>query len=355
MLQLRLKDFDLCRVTKLLAKHHPIKARVTNDTIVFYDDVSDEVLSELFNNVSVNSAENYIDESFSDLSSTINDEYKQKQVNVKTQDYDLLFPTVKRGEVYLCDFGDPYGSEQGYKRYAIIIQNDVGNSTSPCTIVLVCTTKPKKNLPIHYGFNFSEENMEDYNPYRVSSKHNFLLCEQIRTIDKKRLRKYVGRMTPTFMEEIQPTIDISLGISRKEKQVTEIKEIVVEKPVYKNCNVTKNISILQIQLLSSVDINELIRISETTSSNQSKVDKMLDLFGFDLSQNGVQYLKEAILNSPKSDYFNLETLCEDISRNASIEKEEVQRLIVARVKERFKLKKSTIDFIRLINSFLIKQ
>ena len=76
-----------------------------------------------------------------------------------------------------------------------------------------------------------------------------------------------------------------------------------------------------------------------------------------MQKNGVQYLFKAILISPKDAYFNLETLCESISKSESaIEKDEIKRLIVARVKERFKFKKSpTTDFIRLVNSFLTKK
>jgi len=83
---------------------------------------------------------------------------------------------------------------------------------------------------------------------------------------------------------------------------------------------------------------------------------MLKLFGFNLERNGVQYLRQAIIYSVKYLYFNIETLSQEVSRKTGIHKEEVIRLIVARVKERFGFKKApTIDFIRLINSFLLKQ
>ena len=73
----------------------------------------------------------------------------------------LRYPKVKRAEVYLCDFGETREHEQGGKRYAIIIQNDSGNEHSPNTIVLPCTTQHKANLPVHYIFRFSSENMVD--------------------------------------------------------------------------------------------------------------------------------------------------------------------------------------------------
>lgn len=77
-------------------------------------------------------------------------EKNKTDIVVRTQKYNLKYPRVKRGELYMCDFGEPYGSEQGYKRFALIVQNNVGNYSSPTTIVVACTTKKKTKLPIHY-------------------------------------------------------------------------------------------------------------------------------------------------------------------------------------------------------------
>jgi len=113
---------------------------------------------------------------------------------------------------------------------------------------------------------------------------------------------------------------------------------------------------VQVQLLSFVDINELLKISQSYSSDDVKAQRILELFGFDFKRNGVQYLLKAIIASPKDAYFNLETLSESVSRTEGIDKEEVKRLIVARVKETFGFRKApTIDFIRLVNNFLVKQ
>lgn len=71
--------------------------------------------------------------------------FKQLQSH-NTSEYDLIYSKVKRGEVYLCDFGESYGSEQGFMRYAIIVQNDDGNFHSPTTIVIACTSEPKKDF-----------------------------------------------------------------------------------------------------------------------------------------------------------------------------------------------------------------
>lgn len=114
---------------------------------------------------------------------------------------------------------------------------------------------------------------------------------------------------------------------------------------------------VQIQLLSLVDINELLKIAQSRDSDNVKAEKILKLFGFDMQKNGVQYLFKAIILSPKGAYFNLETLCDSVAKSEpNSEKDEIKRLIVARIKEQFNFRKApTIDFIRLVNSFLIKE
>ncbi len=287
---------------------------------------------------------------------------------VRKNEYNLLFEKVKRGEIYVCDFGDPYGSEQGYIRYAIVIQNDIGNNYSPCTIVIACTTQKNNNLPVHLEIKMSSETITDYDEIRVGNKNNIVLAEHITSIDKKRLRKYIGTVTPKIMEEIEKRVMISIFSDKieqycekklqeyKEQKLQEIREQ-TKNGQLNNYNPEKqrrDINMAQVKLLSLVDINELISISQRDISDEEKIRTILKLFGFDLNQVGIQYLQEAIISSPKDTYFNLETLSEKVSKKVNVKKEEITRLIVARVKEKFNLKNtSTIDFIRLVNSFLI--
>lgn len=383
MLQLQTRTFDICRVSKLLVKYN-IKASISDQAITLDGEISDELLDELCNGLTISNVQNFCGEVFS---LTLNESelpksdeivsipIKEKAVVEKTpstivlapqitEKYDLLYSTVKRGEVYLCDFGEPYGSEQGNKRYAIVVQNDDGNIHSPTTIVLACTTEHKKELPVHYHFVFSNENMIDYDVIRVGMKQNVVMAEQIRTVDKTRLRKFIGTMTPEFMNKMQYIIDISLNLQRQEKVVTNTEKVYVDKLVYRNVPVDSNapkerkdLNMVQIQLLSLVNVKELLKIAQTRDSDNIKVEKILELFGFNMQRNGVQYLFKAILISPKEAYFNLETLCDSVAKSEpNTEKDEIKRLIVARIKEQFKFRKSpTIDFIRLVNSFLIKE
>lgn len=284
----------------------------------------------------------------------------------------LRYPKVKRAEVYLCDFGKPFKHEQGGKRYAIIIQNDTGNKHSPNTIVLPCTTQYKPDLPVHYTFRFSSENMVDYSNAKVSGKTNVALGEAITTISKFKLIEYLGTMTQNFMDEnIQPIIDQALALKRKTETITiskpEIKTVVQTKTVYVQKDLDavqmakatyRDLNLAQIQLLSFVDIDELISISKSSTEDIEKAYKILQLFGFDFSKNGVHYLLDAICIAPKSKYFSLETLSQKLSETGkyTIEASEIQRFIVARVKERFRFRKSpTIDFIRLVNCLLTKK
>lgn len=372
MLQLHLKEFDISRISKLLVKYR-IKASIANQTITLDGNISDELLIQLCDDVTICSVQNFS----SEISANVSDSSEEtKKVNHMVQgrtnttlisqtmpDYDLIFSKVRYGEVYWCDLGKPFGSEQGYRRPVIVVQNKHGNIFSATTIVLPCTSKSNNQLPVHYSFTFSNENMINYND-TVPAAKNTVMAEQIMVIDKRRLRKFIGTMNDKFMEKIQKLINLSLNLTRPEKIITKTEKVYIEKPVYQNMPVDpnapkehKDLNIVQIKLLSLVNINELFEISKYSNSDEVKVQKIIKLFGFDIQKNGVQYLVKAILISPKDMYFNLDTLCENISKDeTNVEKEEIKRLIVARVKEFLKFKKSpTIDFIRLVNRFLSKE
>lgn len=382
MLQLQTKNIDICRITKLLVKYK-VKANISNQIITLDGNISDELLTKLCGNVDINGVQNFINQEPLCLpketlfissehhiqSETLEDpkkiESSPKATTLSSQlpEYDLICSEVKRGEVYLCDFGEPYGSEQGLTRHAIVMQNDVGNLSSPTTIVIPCTTAQKNFLPTHYSFTFSSKNVVDYDLSRIGSQKNVIMAEHIYTVDKTRLRKYLGTMTPEFMEILQEKIDISLHLSRDVKTIVKQEKVYVNAPIQKkevdDTKIPKerrDVNMVQVQLLSFVDINELLAISQSSSADELKAQKILELFGFDFKKNGVHYLLKAIISSPKDSYFNLETLSENVALNENVDKEEIKRLIVARVKETFGFKKApTIDFIRLVNNFLLKQ
>ena len=111
---------------------------------------------------------------------------------------------IKRGDIYYADLRPVIGSEQGGIRPVLVIQNDVGNRHSPTVIVLAITGQINKaRLPTHVPVP-AEGNgiMED----------SVILAEQIRTLDKRRLRERIGTIAPEVMEKVSQALKISLGV-----------------------------------------------------------------------------------------------------------------------------------------------
>ena len=105
---------------------------------------------------------------------------------------------MKRGQIYYADLSPSIGSEQGGVRPVIILQNDVGNKHSPTTIVAPLTTQEKNKLPTHVAIKM---------PSGIIS---LILLEQIRVIDKSRLKEKMGRIED--MARVDKAIKISLGL-----------------------------------------------------------------------------------------------------------------------------------------------
>ena len=111
---------------------------------------------------------------------------------------------IKRGDIFYADLSPAIGSEQGGTRPVLIVQNDVGNYHSPTVIVAILTSKSKKKLPTHISIHSGEGNI---------TMDSTVLLEQIRTIDKFRLQKYVGSVSDDTMDRVDRAMLISLGLS----------------------------------------------------------------------------------------------------------------------------------------------
>lgn len=122
---------------------------------------------------------------------------------------------IKRGDVYYVDFGETTGSEQGGIRPCIIIQNDIGNKFSP-TVIVNCITSQmtKAKLPTH---------VEISSKFGLK-KDSIVLCEQVKTIDKKRLIKYIGRVNEAIMSKIDLANGVSIGLEKPKSNVIRIIE-----------------------------------------------------------------------------------------------------------------------------------
>ena len=112
---------------------------------------------------------------------------------------------IKRGEIYYADLSPVVGSEQGGVRPVLIIQNDVGNKFSPTVIVAAITSQlSKAKIPTHVELSARE--------YRLP-KDSVVLLEQIRTIDKRRLKEKISALDNQKMRAINLAILVSLGFN----------------------------------------------------------------------------------------------------------------------------------------------
>lgn len=112
---------------------------------------------------------------------------------------------VKRGDVYYADLSPVIGSEQGGVRPVLVIQNDIGNKYSPTVIIAAITSQINKaKLPTHVEITGQQYGLP---------KDSVILLEQIRTIDKKRLREKVGRFDEEMMKYVDDALIVSIGLS----------------------------------------------------------------------------------------------------------------------------------------------
>ena len=112
----------------------------------------------------------------------------------------------RRGEIYMADLSPVVGSEQGVVRPVLIIQNDIGNKYSPTVIVTAITSQlTKAKLPTHVELHSDEFNLP---------KDSVVLLEQVRTLDKRRLKTKVTTLTERKMKEINRALLISLGFMK---------------------------------------------------------------------------------------------------------------------------------------------
>lgn len=113
---------------------------------------------------------------------------------------------IKRGELYYADLSPVVGSEQGGVRPVLVVQNDVGNKYSPTVIAAAVTSKINKaKLPTHIELPSSFG----------LSKDSVILLEQIRTLDKRRLKERIGELSETTMDRVDKAILISLGFTKQ--------------------------------------------------------------------------------------------------------------------------------------------
>ena len=114
---------------------------------------------------------------------------------------------IKRGDIYLADLSPVIGSEQGGNRPVLVIQNDIGNHFSPTIIVVAITSNlDKPHIKTHYHLLKKESGLK---------YDSIALCEQIRTIDKSRLKVYYGTLDKNIMKELDDKLALSIGLDNE--------------------------------------------------------------------------------------------------------------------------------------------
>jgi mRNA interferase MazF len=113
---------------------------------------------------------------------------------------------VKRGDIYYADLSPVIGSEQGGMRPVLIVQNDTGNRHSPTVIAAAITSQTgKARLPTHIELSARNYGL---------SRNSVILLEQIRTIDKSRLRERMGQLDNATMDRVDNAIAVSFGLGQ---------------------------------------------------------------------------------------------------------------------------------------------
>ena len=119
-------------------------------------------------------------------------------------------PLVRRGDIFYADLSPVVGSEQGGLRPVLIIQNDVGNKYSPTVIAAAITSRMgKTKLPSHIDIYADRVGL---------AKDSVILLEQIRTLDKRRLREKMGHLDDAVMEEVNNAIAVSFGLHEGQRE-----------------------------------------------------------------------------------------------------------------------------------------
>ena len=112
--------------------------------------------------------------------------------------------SIKKGDLYFADLSPVMGSEQGGVRPVLVVQNYVGNKFSPTIIVAAVTSKRNKaDLPTHVEIAAEGNGL---------TKNSVVLLEQLRTIDKRRLKERIGTIDKTRLPEVNKALSVSLGI-----------------------------------------------------------------------------------------------------------------------------------------------
>lgn len=128
-------------------------------------------------------------------------------------DSECVTMNIRRGDIYYADLSPVVGSEQGGVRPVLIVQNDIGNRFSPTVIAAAITSQhAKANLPTHIMLNAVNTGL---------AKDSIVLLEQVRTIDKHRLKERMGRLDNKAMSMVNQALSVSFGLAAQQEEMRE--------------------------------------------------------------------------------------------------------------------------------------
>ena len=122
----------------------------------------------------------------------------------------MIILVIKRGDIFFADWSPVIGSEQDGTRPVLIVQNNLGNKFSPTVIAVPITTQKKPLLPTHIPIPKEKFGLQ---------KDSIILVEQIRTLDKSRLKEKVGKLNFEIMEKVKEALKISFNIRAEFKDI----------------------------------------------------------------------------------------------------------------------------------------
>ena len=123
-----------------------------------------------------------------------------------------MIQQIKRGDMYFADLNPVIGSEQGDTRPCLVVQNNIGNRHSPTVVVVPLTSSKKAFLPTHVRIRRTGALASD----------STALCEQVRTIDRRRLDGYIGRIDSDTLETVNAALAVSVGLENKPRKATPL-------------------------------------------------------------------------------------------------------------------------------------
>ena len=116
---------------------------------------------------------------------------------------------IRRGDLYYADLNPVIGSEQGDARPCLIVQNDIGNTHSPTVVIVPLTSSKEAFLPTHVRILRTGALVAD----------SIALCEQVRTIDRRRLDAYIGKIDSDTQDAVDTALAVSVGLAQKPRKI----------------------------------------------------------------------------------------------------------------------------------------